>query len=840
MTAHPLASRLRIAVRRHAYSLCFLLLAALTAVLLGFFLVVSYRQTERTIAMSSANEAHVLASQLEAALRRIGATSDLVRLNLLPEVLAERLSEEAIRHAHGHLRALCRSFPEIRGHHYYDADGRLVFSNDPAAAAASIADQPYFRQSRQSPQKEVQFSETLPTAPLTMIASQAVLADDGTFRGLVVTPVDLGFFEDLFARMDVGKAGMVSIRRSDTSRLVVRWPAVAKMLNNPARDIPPQRQIEDGIRRGVVRYVGATDGVDRTFAFHSLAPYPFYVLVGRATGEQFAAWWRMAALTSALTGMGLAAMGLFLNRLRASEQRLRASEQHYQAIVESQHDAVCRWLPDTTLTFTNSTYVAMCAANGEESLIGRRWIDLVPVTERPAILAAHARLTAAPAPLSRESVARLKDGSTRHIHWMDVPLFDGDGRCAEVQSVGRDITELRRSEADRQRLHIQLVQAQKMEAIGTLAGGIAHDFNNILGTIVGYTEMALDACPPDSVVARDLANVLKASDRATALVRQILAFSRQTASERTTLAPAVIVRETVKLLRPSLPATIAIKTRIDETTRSIHADPVQVQQIVMNLCTNAFHAMETTGGTLSIVLADRDIGPDEVSGRFELQPGPFVELTVADTGTGIPPDIRDKIFEPYFTTKEMGKGTGMGLAIIHGIVTSYRGLIACDSVPGEGTRFRVALPALDRETGAGPKGTTGQVLPGRERILFVDDEPLLAELGKTMLERLGYEVTVRTSGTEALTAFRNRPDWFDAVVADQTMPGLTGMEMARQMLAIRPELPVILCTGYSSLVSRDTAMAMGIKGFALKPLPQKELSALLRQVLDAGRQPTAP
>ncbi|WP_310599998.1 ATP-binding protein [Desulfobulbus sp.] len=838
MTVQPSAGRLYASVRRHAYSICFLLLAFLTAVLLGFFLFVSHRQTGRTIAINSANEANVLASQLEAALRRIDATSDLIGQHLIPELRAGHFSPQAIRHATSHLQTLCRAFPEIRGHAFYDAEGRLVFSSNPDEAPASIADQPYFLQSKQFPTEGLHFSQTLLAKPLIMIASQAVLAADGSFQGLIVTPIDLGFFESLFAQMDVGRDGAVGIRRNDTSALVLRWPPMPSKLNSPAEDIPPQRLIERGIFKGVIRYPGITDGVDRIFAFHCLTPSPFYVLVGRGASEQFADWRRMAGITTTLTAMGLLVMGLFIKRMRNSKQRLHLSEQHYQAIIENQPDAVCRWLPDTTLTFTNSKYAELCGFAEEESLLGRRWIEMVPTAERPAILAAHAQLMASGVPLSRESLSVLDNGTSRHIHWMEAPLLDSSGRCVEVQSVGRDITELRRSEAERQRLHTQLIQAQKMEAIGTLAGGIAHDFNNILGAIIGYTEIALDACPPDSAVARDLTNVLNAGYRAVDLVKQILAFSRQTVTERTTLLPAPIVKEAVKLLRPTLPSTIAIETRIDDAGRSILADPVQIQQIVMNLCTNAFHAMETTGGTLTITLADRDIAVDEIPDQAKVLPGPFVELTVADTGTGIAPEIRDKIFEPFFTTKSVSKGTGMGLSIIHGIVTSYQGLLSCDSTPGQGTCFRVLLPASTPADEA-ERETAERALPGRERILFVDDEPILAELGQTMLERLGYQATACTDSTVALAAFRNHPDLFDAVVTDHTMPGLTGMEMARQMLAIRPDLPIVLCTGYSSLVTKDAVLAAGIKGFAFKPLPRKELAALLRQVLDASDRPAA-
>jgi PAS domain S-box-containing protein len=823
---------LRAVLRNHAYLIYFLLLTVLTLLLLGFFLRTSFRQTEQAIALSSANEAHVLASQMEAALRRIEATSELIAFHLFQEARDERFSPQVISRASTHLQSLCRSFPEILGHRAYDAAGQLVFTSDPTASPHSIADQPFLAQIRHQPGQGLFFSETLPTTPLTVNAYRAVLGREGTFQGLIVTPIDLRFFEQLFAQIDVGREGMISIRRSDTSHLVVRWPELMTRLNNPAKDIPPQQQIERGVDQGVVRYVGRTDGIDRIFAFHRVAPYPFYVLVGRAATEQFAGWRQMAVISSGLTMSGLLLLGLFLFRLHRSQQRLRRSEHQYQAIVESQHDAVCRWLPDTTLTFANSKYLELFASADEPTLVGRPWIELVPDRERAKFQQSLAPLLETATPVAREIATRGADGTVRQIHWVDVPLVDGNGRCIEVQSVGRDITDLRQAEAEQKRLHLQLAHAQKMEAIGTLAGGIAHDFNNILGAIIGYTEMALDASPPHSTLAHDLDKVLKASQRAVALVKQILAFSRQSENERSALAPAIVLKEALQLLRPTLPTTIAIEEQIDDSTDTIQGDPVQFHQMVMNLCTNAFHAMEQSGGVLTIGLVNRVIQTEEIVECLDLKPGRYVELLVRDTGVGIAPEILNKIFEPYFTTKEMGKGTGMGLAIIHGIVTASRGCITCASEPGAGTTFRILLPAFGPED----SGETERPVPamtGRERVLFVDDEPLLASLGKTMLERLGYGVTVCTDSVEALSLFRNDPKRFDLVITDQTMPGMTGMELAAQMLQIRPEVAVILCTGYSSLVSEDKALALGIRGFAFKPLTQKEISILIRRVLDS-------
>jgi two-component system CheB/CheR fusion protein len=425
----------------------------------------------------------------------------------------------------------------------------------------------------------------------------------------------------------------------------------------------------------------------------------------------------------------------------------------------------------------------------------------------------------------------LPDGSERWLMSRGQPLRDQHNRVVRYLGIVMDITERKRAEKEKKAMQAQLMQAQKMEAIGTLAGGIAHDFNNILAAVLGYTEMARDASPAGSAIAHDLDKVLEAGGRASNLVKQILTFSREASIERTPLQPLCLVKEALKLLRPALPSTISIRQRLDAATSPILADPTQVHQIVMNLCTNAFHAMEQTGGVLEITLRNREISPSDLLKNPGMQPGNFVLLSIGDTGPGIPPAIRDKIFEPYFTTKEAGKGTGMGLSIVHGIVAAMGGFITYEGGPGEGSLFQVFFPAVEREVAVVAKPVE-KIAAGNERILFIDDEEMLAEMGKIMLERLGYKVTVRTSSVEALATFQNQPDQFDAVITDQTMPGLTGVELARRMLRIRPDIPLILCTGYSNLVNEEQAKAIGIKGFIMKPMTKRDIAQMLRAVLE--------
>ena len=429
-------------------------------------------------------------------------------------------------------------------------------------------------------------------------------------------------------------------------------------------------------------------------------------------------------------------------------------------------------------------------------------------------------------------IIRKDNGEVRVVS--ERAIHERDDAGVVLRSIGmvQDITERKWADEEKKLLNAQLQQAQKLEAIGTLAGGIAHDFNNILGAIVGYSEMIRDDFPPKSPGIHDINQVLKASHRAKALVKQILAFSRQVEDQKIPLQPAVIVKEAITLLRSSLPTTITIKQDIDAEGGMILADPTQIHQIVMNLATNAFHAMEVKGGILTISLQKRILFQNDLTTAPDLQPGTFLQLSIKDTGEGILPEIREKIFDPFFTTKEVGKGTGLGLSMVYSIVKSCNGSIVCDSRVGEGTEFRILLPVLEGHAEEEAQSSTALTLQGKERILLIDDEAMLAELGQAMLIRLGYQVTTRRNSLDALATFQNQPDAFDLIITDQTMPGMTGVDLARRILQIRPQMPIILCTGYSSQISEDQAKAAGIKGFAYKPLAKKEIGELIRKVLD--------
>jgi len=376
-----------------------------------------------------------------------------------------------------------------------------------------------------------------------------------------------------------------------------------------------------------------------------------------------------------------------------------------------------------------------------------------------------------------------------------------------------------------------------MEAIGTLAGGIAHDFNNVLFSILGNAELVKEDIAADSEAAQCVDEILKASYRARDLIRQILSFSRGDLQERVPVYVQDIVVEAVSMLRASLPPTIEIDTHLSPKCNAMLAEPTQIHQVVMNLCTNAAQAMELQGGQLDISLDEIDVETAEAREMSPWTTGRYVQLTVSDTGQGIDPQIIERIFDPYFTTKPMGKGSGMGLAMVHGIVTNNDGTITVENEPGSGAVFRIRFPVNSLEDIKTPSANV-VTMYGEERILFVDDEPSLIRLNRKQLKRLGYDVTAVSSSLDALDLFRADPEAFDLIVTDQTMPNLSGDQLAAAMLAIRPDLPVILCTGYSENVDDRTILANGISALVMKPIKRDELVSVIREVLD--KHPSMP
>jgi len=396
------------------------------------------------------------------------------------------------------------------------------------------------------------------------------------------------------------------------------------------------------------------------------------------------------------------------------------------------------------------------------------------------------------------------------------------------------LEQLQAEMVERQRLTEELRQVQKMEAVGRLAGGVAHDFNNILAAMIGYTELAAHNISASSLAWHQLREVLRAGQRAKALVQQILTFSRRTEQAHTPVQLPPLVEEALALLRASLPSTIEICQDIDPKVGAVLADPTQLHQVIINLCANAEHAMRQTGGVLAIRLEAVEVDTALAVQYPTLHLGPHVRLTVRDTGQGMPPDVVERIYDPFFTTKATGEGTGIGLSVVHGIVAKHGGTIKVESRVGAGTTFMIYLPCIPWDiVGEVPAEET---LPhGQGRLLLVDDEPMLVRLGYSVLTQLGYDVTAYTSSTSALAAFQEAPHHFDLVITDYTMPQMTGDVLTRALRRLRPDIPIILETGFSHTIDAEQAAALGIDAFLLKPWTVRELARTIQQVLAQPR-----
>ena len=523
-----------------------------------------------------------------------------------------------------------------------------------------------------------------------------------------------------------------------------------------------------------------------------------------------------------------------VTRQKKSEIALRESEAKYRQLVNHAPAGIYE-VDFIEGKFTNVNDV-MCEYTGytRQELLNMSALDILTEDSQKIFLERADRiLKGQKVSSSAEFKARAKSGSEFWVMINSKMFYASDGKPKRAMVVAHDITEQKLAEEEKKNLEYQLQQAQKMEAIGTLAGGIAHDFNNILSVIIGYTELILMNGNVGGEVRQNLKEIFSASKHARDMVKQILAFSRQNKQERKLIQVAHIVKEAVKMLRASLPTTISIQHHIEKDTGVIEADPTQIHQVIMNLCTNAAHAINEKDGVLEIHLGNVDLDQKNAADIPGLKAGSYLKLSVKDSGEGIHPEAQPHIFNPYFTTKEEDKGTGLGLAVVQGVAKSNNGSVTVESEVGKGTAFHVYLPTIKRKFTANDEISTPLPM-GCERILLVDDEQPLVEIGRQMLERLGYRVATRTSSIEALELFKADPDRFDLVITDIVMPNMTGDKLAKKIMDIRKNIPVVLCTGYSEKFTRQNASDMGIQTFLMKPLVMRDLASTVRQALAAN------
>jgi PAS domain S-box-containing protein len=493
------------------------------------------------------------------------------------------------------------------------------------------------------------------------------------------------------------------------------------------------------------------------------------------------------------------------------------------AAVEQAGEGIAIMDPKGTVVYLNPAFERSCG-DGQQELLGKHYLEILCVNRPEAGFEEKIEhLIHGSGVWSGRVSRRRKDGQSCELDVSLSPIRDRSGVVTHYLAVERDVTR-------EVRLEQHLRQVQKTEALGTLAGGIAHDFNNILNPIFINTELALLDAPDGSPMRHPLQMVLEAAERGRGLVKQIITFSRQKEHEAKPLKAEPLIKEALKFLRASLPSTVEIREKIQKETGFILGDATQMHQVVMNLCSNAAHAMREKGGTLEVSLAEVEVDADMARCNPDLTPGPYLRLTVSDTGAGMTKEVMERLFDPFFTTKKPGEGSGMGLSVVHGIVKNGKGAVTVYSEAGKGSTFNVFFPRVGVE-GPSLRVSSRSIETGRERILLVDDEEVQVQSIRNTLERLGYKVVAMTDSMEALALFRKEPQAFDLVITDQTMPQMTGARLAEEILRVRPKLPIILCTGFSETIDANGAKASGITQFLMKPYSLRDIAETIRRAL---------
>ena len=667
------------------------------------------------------------------------------------------------------------------------------------------------------------------------------------FDGLVGALLDTGYFDNFYAAVRLERGTSVALLH-EGGALVSMFPPQGAQVGQP---VPAYRdlRLEDAGSSPPSLVQGRSGAMDRLAVARPVPGFAMTVVVSRELGEVLAAWHEQAfwvalrtVILTLMVVVLLVVVRRHVARVNAARAQLRESDQRYALAVAGSNEGLWDWNLLTRELFFSERAQELCGMHPGAPLRQRRaWQSRLEVhpDDLPRLreeMKAHLRGrrphfdVEVRAAVRRVGTANAARGEAQWSWYRQRGLAIRDARGRPLRMAGsiENIDERKHSETERQRLETQLRQAQKLEAIGTLAGGIAHDFNNILGSILGYGELARTGAEPDSALARYLDGVLNAGQRAKALVERILAFSRSGMGERVPVHVQSVVAEALDLLLPSLPSGITLTRTLEAGDTAVLGDATQIHQVVMNLCTNAMHAMQD-GGALAVSLTLRRIETAQTLTTGELPAGDYLCLVVRDNGQGIEPEAVDRIFDPFFTTKRVGVGTGLGLSLVHGIVSDLGGGIDVVSARDAGSTFIVWMPWSGRVAAVTDIEASLPYGDG-QRILLVDDEVALVHLGEEMLAALGYEAAGYTSSVEALAAFAAEPQRFDAVLSDETMPQLSGSQMAVQIRKIRPEIPIVLMSGYVGPNIAALARQSKVDELLPKPLVSRDIAKALARV----------
>jgi PAS domain S-box-containing protein len=742
----------------------------------------------------------------------------------------DRIDEALANRASGVPRVRLLTITDAQGIQRYRSIG-------PVPPNLDVSDRSYFIAQRDATEARVFMSEPLITRTENragIVLSRRLEDDSGAFFGVVTAIIDLEDLQQIYRAIDLGQGSAIDLLR-DSGTLLVRVPGSADLVG---RDYP---QLATNAGAAMTQIVSPIDGMRDFVAVARVRNTPLVLTVTRETAVALHGWRdqaiRLGARTLVVALLGMLAIVALLRQLRraqSSEQALRESEERYALAMEGANEGHWDWDIAADRLFLSPKMKAW-AGLSQDSLINTRaaWLANIVIHPDDRLRFQSALIDHFEGRTPRyecEYRIRQPDGQWRWLLSRGRCLRDATGEPYRFVGSTTDITAEKQAQTDKENLEAQLRQSQKMEAIGTLAGGIAHDFNNILGAILGYGELAHQHSVDGSALRRYLENVLHAAGRAKSLVDRILGFSRSGLGERVPVHVQAITEETLELLAASLPAGIRIEQKLLAGNAAVIGDATQLHQVVMNLCTNALQAMQN-GGVLSVLLERIDLNAPRSLSRGTLAPGRHLRLTVSDTGSGIPPDVFERMFDPFFTTKGVGEGTGLGLSVVHGIVTDLGGAIEITTREGHGTTFEIWLPVAG-ETGESSHEQIRELPRGRgEVVMIVDDEPALVALAEEVLAELGYEPVGFNSSVSALRAFRADPQRFQLLLTDEAMPDLVGTELAREIRQIAPAIPIVLMSGYGGAQLTQHAAAMGIIEVLRKPLQRQDLAESLARAL---------
>ncbi len=785
-------------------------------------------RTELRSRRNLSNLSGLLSEQTAAALEAVDLVlRDAVRDGTTAKVAAmmPRLRDEMIH------------IPQVAGFLVLDADGRVVGrTNETPAVDHGFAGRAFFSAHREARDAGLYFSEPYQGGgdgtKWRFVMSRRLNAPNGAFSGIIAAVMEIENFDRLYRMIDVGDGGFINLRAGDGT-IITRVPDPRESRGHKF----PNPEISTAVDREG-RFTGWTTSpiLNERVLVSTVAVrgFPLEVLVGATEAAVFAPWHSEASrifLRTVLTSAAmLALIALAAWGLARRERALQRKQRQFRAMIEHSSDGVILTRPETGIFYASPGLERMLGYTIED-LREREPYELLHPDHVEATRSGRSQMMHSPGKVvTVETMVRHKDGSWRWIENTVSNLLEEPSVRALVMNF-RDITERKLADAERSRLEQRLRQAQKMEAVGRLAGGIAHDFNNILGGILGYAEMLVEQTAAGSPFKRYAQNVLTAANRARGLVDQILAYSRSQRGKRVAVDLSRIVAETLELVRGSLDPAISLEAKLPAAPLQVFGDATQLHQVVMNLCTNAIQAMGGKG-TLRVTLETAEVSAERPLAHGALVPGTYARLAVEDTGSGMDEATLGRIFEPFFTTKEVGKGTGLGLALVYGIITDAGGAIDVASAPGRGTAFTIYMPRVDVAVADDDDEKQGPVARGNgERVLVVDDEQPLLAVTAEVLSRLGYEPVAFSESLAALAEFEAQPGRFDAAITDEVMPGLSGTELAGVIHRRRPELPILLVSGYIGPMMSERATAAGVNEVLKKPVQSREIAAALARVL---------